>query len=313
MSRIPLVVVHGGAGFWPRNLHGQALRGVRKASTVGLQVLAEHDSAVDAVEAAVIELEDNPLFNAGTGSALNLLGEVENDAAIMDGKSLRGAGVALLKGIKNPVMVARTIMERTDHVLLAGVTARKLALANRIPTGDLKTRDRVKAWRQALKNLQRGQSEYSKYHRQTVVGLFDHLSDTVGALAINSKGNAAAADSTGGMQLKLPGRIGDSAILGAGIYADSFGAAAATGSGEQAMRLAITKTACILMENKAAFTAAIQSVRLATRLFGPGTGLITLKPDGSYGVAHNTPNLCWAMKSAEKERSSMIGVRVSGK
>jgi beta-aspartyl-peptidase (threonine type) len=130
-------------------------------------------------------------------------------------------------------------------------------------------------------------------------------------LAIDSKGNAGAADSTGGVQLKLPGRIGDSAILGGGIYADSSSAAAATGNGEQAIRLAITRTACIMMENKSASTAAIQAVRLATRLFGRGTGLITLKRDGSYGVAHNTPNLCWAMKSENEEKSAMIGIRVS--
>lgn len=304
-----MIIVDGGAGDWPKNLHNRALRGVRRAAEVGSQILG-NGSALDAVQAAVVSMEDNPVFYAGTGSALNLLGEIENDAGIMDGESLRGAGVALLKGIKNPVTVARTVMEKPDYVLLAGVSARRLALADGLKVADLRVATRVRAWRQELRRLRHGRSFHSsKNHRETLHIFLERRSDTVGALALDSRGHLAAADSTGGMQLKLPGRIGDSAILGAGIYADSFGAAAATGIGEQAIRLAIAKTACTALKRESAEFAASQSVRLSGRLFGPGMGMITLKKTGGYAAAHNTRDLCWAMKSAKTTRSGMVGSR----
>lgn len=267
--------------------------------------------AIDAVEAAVASLEDDPIFNAGTGSSLNLLGEVEDDAAIMDGSILCGAGVAMLKGMKNPVKVARLVMEHTDHVLLAGGTARKIGLAHHAATANLKVPIRVKLWRQELKSLKSGRrTGFSVIHQSTVRSILSGLSDTVGALAVDGAGHMAAANSTGGLLLKLPGRIGDSAILGAGIYADENSAAAATGIGEQAMRLIVSKAACILMGRTSPISAAKTIVTSAYGYFGPGMGMITLNRNGNYGIAHNTRNLCWAIVAHHKSEQGVVGQRV---
>ncbi len=264
--------------------------------------------AVDAVEAAVASLEDDPLFNAGTGSSPNLLGEVEDDAAIMDGSTLRGAGVAMLKGMKNPVKVARLVMDHTDHVLLAGGTARKIGLAHHAATANLKVPSRIKLWRIELKSLKSGRrTGFSAIHRSTARFILSGLSDTVGTLAVDGEGRMAAANSTGGLLLKLPGRIGDSAILGAGIYADDDSAAAATGIGEQAIKLVISKAACTLMRGTSPISAARTVVKSAYDRFGPGMGMITLNRNGNYGVAHNTRNLCWALVTRHKSRHGMTG------
>lgn len=137
-ARGPALIVHGGAGNWQVSLHKRALAGVLKASNAGFDVLLEKGSALDAIVAAVSVMEDNKIFNAGTGSTLNLQGDVEADAGIMDGKTLRGGGVALLRGIRNPIRAARVIMERTDHVLMAGRPAERIAVANGLRRANLK-------------------------------------------------------------------------------------------------------------------------------------------------------------------------------
>lgn len=267
---------------------------------------------MDAVERAVISMEDNPVFNAGTGSSLNLLGEIEMDAAIMDGRTLRGGGVALLRDIKNPVKAARVVMERTAHVIIAGDAARKLALENGGVRADLRVPRRVKAWREGLGRLKM-KRRLKPTEDSEVMKIFSCKSgDTVGALCLDAEGNLAAADSTGGVSLKLPGRIGDSPILGAGLYADNrSGAATATGIGEQAIRLVISKRACDLMRQQTGPRAATEAIRYATRTMGNGSGLITLDREGRYGVAHNTRNLCWAVRKRDGSSERMLGTRVS--
>ncbi len=268
-------------------------------------------SALDAVERAVVSMEDNPVFNAGKGSALNLLGEIETDAAIMDGKTFRGGGVALLKNVKNPIRVARIVMEKTDHVLIAGEPARIIAISNGVPRADLRVPRRVKDWKIGLRQLRSGRRTHPSQSSREIIELFTRAADTVGALALDREGNLAAADSTGGVSLKLPGRIGDSAILGAGLHADNeSGAATATGIGEQAMRLVISKKACDLMRRDAAPTAAVKTVRYATRKLGVGTGLITLDRKGRFGVAHNTRNLPWVAMTSGGAEDGMFGKRV---
>jgi beta-aspartyl-peptidase (threonine type) len=235
-----------------------------------------------------MEMEDNPIFNAGKGSTLNLAGNVEADAGIMDGKTLRGAGVALLHHVKNPISLAKLVMEKTDHPLLAGETAERLGEAYGLPVANLRIPERV---------------------RQDKRGFF--LRDTVGALALDQKGNLAAADSTGGVSLKLPGRIGDSPILGAGLYADNrLGAATATGVGEIAMRLVVSKSVCDAMLSLTAQRAASKTVKDVTRLAGRGLGIVSLDRKGRYGIAHNTPHLCWAALTEDEGLvSQMVGSR----
>jgi L-asparaginase / beta-aspartyl-peptidase len=258
-------------------------------------------------------MEDNPVFNAGRGSSLNLVGEVENDAAIMDGSSLRGAGVALLKGIENPIEAARLVLDRTDHVLIAGAAARELAVAGGLAKADLRTRNRVRAWKKGLRELKSKKPLYlSRTSPEIITHFLAKTSDTVGALALDNDGNLAAACSTGGVSLKLPGRIGDSAILGAGLYADNrSGAATATGIGEQAMRIVISKAACDLMRLNDAPSAATRIISHATKMVGIGTGLLTLDRRGRYGVAHNTRHLCWAATTVGETVEKMSGTRVS--
>jgi len=296
------VIVHGGAGDWPKEKRPMGLKGVRSAATVGFKVLKNGESAIAAVEAAVVEMENNPVFNAGTGATLNMAGYVEADAGIMDGATGRGAGVALLRHVKNPVRLARKILDSTDHALLAGSSAERLSAVFGLDRGNLRTPERVRQWKQARRYFRNrvidGFSRNRKLISQTGTGW---LGDTVGALAIDSEGNVAAADSTGGVFMKLPGRIGDSPILGAGLYADNnLGAATATGLGEIAMRLVVSKMACDAMSSVAAQRAASWTVREVTRRAGRGQGIITLDLQGRYGVAHNTRNLCWAAFTKEK-------------
>ncbi len=272
------------------------LSGVRQAATRGFRLLQRGGSALRAVETAVMEMEDNPIFNAGRGSTLNLVGDVEADAGIMDGKTQRGAGVALLRRVRNPVGLARVVMERTDHALLAGSSAEKLGEAFGLPKANLKLPERVRQWKQARRQLQKGALDDFSRNLKLIRGKGQNiLGDTVGALAIDHNGDLAAADSTGGVSLKLPGRIGDSPILGAGLYADNrMGAATATGVGEIAMRLVVSKSACDAMQALTAQEAASQTIKTVTKLAGRGLGIVTLDRKGRYGVAHNTPHLCWA-------------------
>jgi L-asparaginase / beta-aspartyl-peptidase len=308
----PIIIVHGGAGDWPPELHKRGLNGVRKAADRGFRILSNGGSALDAVQVAIVLLEDDPVFNAGRGSTLNLRGEIETDAAIMDGKTLRGAGVALLREIKNPIRAARMVFEKTDHVLIAGPAARELAIANGLAKANLRVSSRVRAWKEGLRKLE---SKRVSYLSRTSPEIIQHFlaksADTVGALCLDSNGSLAAACSTGGVSLKLPGRIGDSAILGAGLYADnSSGAATATGIGEQAMRLVISKGACDLMKRENALSAATKAIRHSTKRLGLGIGLLTLDRNGRYGVAHNTRNLCWAAKTIDRSTAKLSGKRV---
>ena len=290
------IIVHGGAGVWNKSKQAAGLSGVGWAASLGFGLLKQGGSAIEAVEAAVIEMEDNPVFNAGRGSTLNLLGEVEADAGIMNGKSRRGAGVALLRHLKNPVSLARIVMEKTDHVMLAGHSAERLGDAFGLPKANLKLPERVHQWKRARQQLEKGAlSGFSRTLRLMRSKRGVLFGDTVGALAIDQNGDLAAADSTGGVSLKLPGRIGDSPILGAGLYADNrMGAATVTGLGEIAMRFVVSKAACDAMVYLTAQQAASQTVERVTKQAGRGLGIVTLDRKGRYGVAHNTPHLCWA-------------------
>src|SRR6266581_6820030 len=312
-SSKPIIIVHGGAGDWPSKLHKRGLSGVRIAADRGFRILSESGSALDAVEAAIVAMEDNSVFNAGRGSTLNLVGEIETDAAIMDGKTLRGAGVALLSGIKNPIRASRAVMDKTVHVLIAGTAARELALACGLAKSNLRVPTRVEAWKEGLRKLRSNRVPYLSGTRSDILQHFlAKSSDTVGALARDDDGNLAAACSTGGVSLKLPGRIGDSAILGAGLYADNkSGAATATGIGELAMRAVVSKTAVGMMEQLTARKAAVEAVRIVGERLGHGVGLITLDKGGGFGVAHNTPHLCWAAVSDEKSAARVSGNRLN--
>ena len=308
----PVIIVHGGAGQWPRERQKEGLDGVRTAAAEGWKVLKRGGSSVDAVEVAVVSMEDNSVFNAGLGSSLNLIGNVEMDAAIMDGRGLEGGAVANVRRVKNPVKLARIVMEKTDHVLMAGPEAERFAVAQHVPLANLQTQEKVRAWRRGLILFRRGRLGHLSRNRRLLLNRHLPGHDTVGALALDAKGNVAAACSTGGLMLKLPGRIGDTAILGAGLYADnSVGAATATGVGELAIRTVISKAACELMVKTFPATAARQCIRMTGARLGRGLGILTLDRKGRHGVAHNTRHLCWAVaRGAGNARAFTSGTRV---
>jgi beta-aspartyl-peptidase (threonine type) len=226
-SRVPALIVHGGAGADPGGR--EELRdGMREAVGAGWRALAEGGTALDAVEAAVRALEDHPRFNAGRGSVLTAAGTVETDASIMEGDRLRNGAVAAVSGVRNPITLARRILESGRHSLFAGPGALARARELGVPLCDpaeLVTEPQ----RRRLAALQAG---------------------TVGAVALDRLGTIAAATSTGGTAGKLPGRVGDSALIGCGTYAEStLGGVSCTGDGEAIIRVTLARRALEILKS----------------------------------------------------------------
>ncbi len=305
-KRKPIIVVHGGAGTWQPERSQPGLEGVKRAAKKGFDILRNGGTAVDCVVEAVAVMEDDGAFNAGYGSSLNIEKGVEMEASVMDGKTLQAGAAGLLKDVKNPVRLARIVMEKTDHVFVVGEGAEKLAkifgLERRNPISEL----RSKYYEQQRKALLDGKFELPKLSEliKNYPELFEL--ETVGAVALDNDGNVAAATSTGGFPLKLPGRIGDSPSIGCGTYADNeTGACSATGIGEIAIRLVLAKTVCNYIENgKTAQEATELAIRLVNKRISAtynSMGLIAVDVHGRIGAAHNSPNLCWAYLTPETQ------------
>jgi beta-aspartyl-peptidase (threonine type) len=290
------LVVHGGAGTWKAARRRKGLRGVRRAAADGVDILRIGGTALDAIESSVVTMEDDPTFNAGYGSALNLLGQIEMDASIMDGRTLQAGAVALVTRVKNPIRLARVVMEKTDHVLVASAGAERLAGLFRLESRNPVTRRAKSSWRLLRAQLERGDVAYLPRMSKLVQDLPEIMSGgTVGAVARDKAGNIAAATSTGGLAMRLPGRIGDTPLIGSGTYADETGGCSATGIGEGAIRLALAKTACDLIQcGSSAQKAAERSVRHLQERLGMQIGMVTIDAHGRIGSAHSTPDLCWA-------------------
>lgn len=309
-----MMVVHGGAGHVHPERSQPVIAGVRKAALVGFEALKNDGEALDSVTEAVASLEDDGSFNAGYGSSLNIDKQIEMEASIMDGKTLQAGAAGLLRDIKNPVRLARIVMEDTDHVFVVGEGAEKLAKLHKLPRRNPMTELRLKYYEDQKRALFEDRFELPKLTELVKKHPELFNLETVGAVAIDKNGNAAAATSTGGFSLKMPGRIGDSAIIGSGNYADNeAGACSATGFGEIAMRLVISKTVCNHMQSG---KTAQEAVRLAIRLVNKkiltgynALGVIAVDMLGRIGVAHNSPNLCWAYLRPEMKEpvSSLAG------
>ncbi len=274
------IVVHGGAGGWAGQA-GQpagddplrrALAACEEAARAGEAIMARGGSALDAVEAAVRVLEDEPSLNAGRGSFRNLAGEVEMDALIMDGATLALGAVAIVRDVCNPVSLARRVMTDTPHTLLAAEGAARFADAIGFPRCD------TRMWPLHPADAARA------------------AGDTVGAVARDRAGNLAVAVSTGGIPRKMPGRIGDSPLAGCGGYADNASAAvAATGDGEALMKLVASKRVCDDIARGASVQAACEAtVALLAQRLGASGGLIALDRAGEAGIACNTPAMPYA-------------------
>lgn len=301
------IVAHGGAGDWHPDKHPRAREGLTMAVEAGRALLADGACALDAVCETVRLLEDNPVFNAGTGGALNIDGVVELDASVMTGPDQRGGAVAGLVRVRHPVDVARAVMEKTDHVLLVGEGARRFARAVGFEDYDPETPDRREAWERALERLRTDGDDWLPRLSTLIRQYPDLTHGTVGAVAVDAQGNTAAATSTGGVVLKLAGRVGDSPILGAGTWADAAGAAGCTGRGEIAMRMLATRHLCSLIAaGHSASDAAWNTVRDAAE-FGNEIGLIAVDANGGVGAAHDTA----AMPHAFATHISPVTFRVA--
>lgn len=281
----PAILVHGGAWNTPEGeLEGHRI-GVHRASMIGFEILLTGGSALDAVQKAVEFLESDPAFNAGRGSVLNARGEVELDAAIMEGSELRAGSAACVSRILHPVALAREILESSPHVMLSGEGALEFARSRGINLCDPE---------ELIVDRER-----ERYRRARAAAAETPPPDTVGAVACDSHGHVAAATSTGGALLKLPGRIGDSPVIGAGLYADDRrGAASSTGWGEGILRIAMAFRAVEAMTSGIGPSeAAQQTIRtLESRIQGRG-GIILVDPKGELGFAFNTPHMAHAYLS----------------
>lgn len=273
---VPALILHGGAGAAPEETEQHRV-GCRQALLAGWALLAEGGSAVDAVEVAVRAMESNPLFNAGYGGVLTSAGTVELDASIMEGGRLRAGAVGAVSGVRHPIALARLLLEEDRHVLLVGEGALAFARERGSPLcrpEELITerqRKRLEAWRRRPVEMGAG--------------------GTVGAVAIDRHGVVAAATSTGGMVGKSPGRVGDSALIGCGTYADNrLGGASATGNGEAIIRAVLAKSALEILRELDDPEVAAQVAMDVLREDGRGDGgVILLDWRGRVGYAHTTP------------------------
>lgn len=278
------------------------LRGVRNALAAGWRVLERGGPALDAIEEAVVIMEDDETFDAGRGSFLNRDGKVQLDALIMDGATLRAGGVGCVERLRNPVRAARKILSESPHVYFVGEGAERFAAEHGVAL--CKNEDLVIAREvERLREYQReaaGQGS-AKDGNDLFAPTISH--DTVGAVALDRAGNIAAATSTGGTLNKAPGRLGDSSLIGCGCYADNLSAAASTtGWGEPIMKLVLAKWTVdrVSAGNLPEWAAQEAMNHLQQRLQGHG-GIIVLNAQGQIGIAHNTPRMAWACKTINKE------------
>lgn len=291
-ARVPSLVVHGGAGAHPTEGRDELQAGMAAAARAGWQVLAAGGPALDAVEAAVRVLEDHPRFNAGRGSVLTAEGRVEMDASVMEGDRLRCGAVGAVSGVANPISLARRILDDGRHVLLVGDAARAWAAAADLPLCDPEALVTDRQRRRLADHLRRRAAA-------TPGG-------TVGAVALDRHGTVAAATSTGGVVGKLPGRVGDSALIGCGTYADStLGGVSCTGDGEAIIRVVLARQALGYLreadEPEYAAQVAVDLLREEGR--GEG-GLILLDWRGRIGWAHSTPLMpvAWMSPALDEPR-----------
>jgi len=284
------LIIHGGVGTISNKK--ELLEKIHVILKEGSEMLSSGASAVDVVEYCVIRLEDDEFFNAGKGSVLNEGGSVELDAAIMSGDFLMAGATAGVRGIKNPISLARTIMEKSEHVFLVGAGAEDFAGSHglkKMPDSYFVTSKRVEQWEAAksagvttLDHAEKGDSE-KKY-------------GTVGAVALDDKGKLAAATSTGGIVNKKFGRVGDSPIIGAGVYADNNTCAvSATGIGEHILRTVLAKDIAdrVRFEGMTAQEAAQKGIDYLVEQVDGKAGVIVIDKNGKCGVSFSTPDMVY--------------------
>jgi beta-aspartyl-peptidase (threonine type) len=282
----PSLIVHGGAWDIPDQVLDDCRAGCRRALEAGWPILREGGSALDAVEAAIVVLEDDPTFDGGIGSHLGRDGRVQLDAIVMDGGTLEAGAVAAVERVRNPIRLARRVMEASEHMMLVAAGAEEFAREQGMPLCSpdelILERERL-AWRHCKER-----DHLAEFH-------FSHRHGTVGAVARDQSGNVVAGTSTGGTCCKFPGRVGDSPLIGCGCYADiEAGGASTTGWGEAIMKIVMAKAAVDLLRagNSPQSAAEACIALLAKRTKGAG-GLILIDKQGRIGFAFNTRRMAY--------------------
>jgi L-asparaginase / beta-aspartyl-peptidase len=288
------LVIHGGAGTIERSKltperEREYRAGLERALTAGYEILKKGGSSLDATEAAVRVLEDDPHFNAGKGSVFTSAGTNEMDAAIMDGKTLSAGTVASLKHIQNPISLARLVMERSGHVMMDGEGAESFAKENGVELVDQKYFFTQERW-DALQKIKAAEKHRTGAARKRILITDQDRHGTVGAVALDKNGNLAAATSTGGTTNKRPGRVGDSPVIGAGTYANNATCAvSATGDGEYFIRATVGHDLSALMEYRGMpLKQAAQVVLDKVAKLGGTGGLIAIDREGNVALPFNT-------------------------
>jgi len=263
--KLPLIFVHGGAGSWKDERIPIGIEYVEKAAKVGFEILMKGGSVLDAAEACTLSLESSGQLNAGKGARPNQDGVLELDAMIVDGKHLQFGSVGAITGIQNPISLARYIMEKTDYNFFAGENAKRL-------------------YDTMIEEGYREESDGGSIELSDI----SPIGDTVGCIVVDSNGNIAATSSTGGISKKLPGRIGDSPVMGAGAYANAICGASATGWGEHIMRVVLSRmTVLYVEEGLDVMAAAKKGMDMFERETGSEAGIIVADKFGNYGYATN--------------------------
>ena len=282
------LAVHGGAGTIERtNMTPEREKeyrgGIENSLRTGEKILRDGGSALDATEAAVRVLEDDPHFNAGKGSVFTSAGTNEMDAAIMDGKTLAAGAVACLQHVRNPIILARAVMEKSKHVFLVGGGAEEFAKRNGIELVDVKYFFTPARWEELKKEQQKAAGKIGEAESH----------GTVGAVARDKNGNLAAATSTGGTTNKLPGRVGDSPVIGAGTYADNNSCAVScTGDGEYFIRAAVAhEVSALMLERGMSLREASEKALAQAQKLGGTGGLIAVDKNGEIMLPFNTEGM----------------------
>ncbi|HVJ09384.1 MAG TPA: isoaspartyl peptidase/L-asparaginase [Acidisarcina sp.] len=303
------VVIHGGAGVIERSsmtdkADAEYRAGIHEALEAAAGVLGKGGSSLDAVEAAIKLLEDNPLFNAGRGAVFTADGRNELDAAIMDGATMKAGSVAGISRSRHPISVARAVMDKTPHVMLIGKGADDFSAQAGLEQVDPSFFFTEARWQKLIQQLQKegrpipprpaGAPPAPTIPAPALEPADAHKYGTVGVVALDRNGNIAAGTSTGGTQAKRWGRVGDSPIIGAGTYASNQSCAvSATGTGEYFIRLTVARTICALVqyEHMPLQSAADEVIqKQLVGIHGDG-GVIALTPDGQLAWSFNTPGM----------------------
>lgn len=287
-----IILAHGGAGA--KVVTPAQLACLADALAAGYAILKRKGPALEAVEATIRVLEGSGLFNAGTGAHLQLDGARRMDASIMEGRRLRAGAVAGIEQIRHPISAARLVMEKTAHVLLAGPQATRFAAHFELERQT--RRPRKPALPPSQRNAMR-EAVTATGPQRRMLRLYQKMlgEETVGAVALDAEGNVAAGASTGGIAFMLPGRVGDSPLIGCGVYADNdAGAVSMTGLGESIIRIAVAKEIADRLAMGASPAAATRLTldKLVRRIEGGAAGALVLTPDGRFAIRHTTPTMC---------------------